>query len=89
MLAPGLGGPRPLRLDASGREVDEAGNVIQAVRVPVASSLVRRASHRRAGYRVCFLQLIALASGSTQCVWTRKWERAQAAVEAHYTCTAV
>jgi hypothetical protein len=34
------GGPRPLRLDASGREIDDAGNVIQAVRVPVATSLV-------------------------------------------------
>jgi hypothetical protein len=41
VLAPGGGGgPRPLRLDASGREVDEAGNVIQAVKVPVATSLV-------------------------------------------------
>lgn len=41
VLAPGaVGGPRPLRLDAAGREVDEAGNVIQAVKVPVATSLV-------------------------------------------------
>lgn len=41
VAAPGAGGgPRPLRLDAAGREVDEAGNVIQAVKVPVATSLV-------------------------------------------------
>lgn len=38
--AMGGAGPRPLRLDAAGREVDEAGNVIQVVRAPVATSLV-------------------------------------------------
>jgi hypothetical protein len=37
----GLGGPRPLLLDAAGREVDEAGNVItHAARAPITTSLV-------------------------------------------------
>lgn len=34
------GGPRPLLLDAAGREVDEHGNVIERVKLPVANSLV-------------------------------------------------
>ncbi|WIA18603.1 hypothetical protein OEZ85_010043 [Tetradesmus obliquus] len=39
----GLGGPRPLLLDAAGREVDEAGNVItHAARAPITTSLINQ-----------------------------------------------
>jgi hypothetical protein len=43
----GLGGPRPLLLDAAGREVDEAGNVItHAARAPITTSLVSDANEQ-------------------------------------------